>query len=427
LTASILLVAPSAGATWSIVMADAETREVAVCTVTCLTGFDMLDDVPVVVVGTGAAAVQSFRDPDGSRKVLIFEQLMLGTPPEDILVLLSAIDGHEMRQYGIADTNGATMTFSGAENGQWAGGVTGTDGTMVYAIQGNVLAGACVVSSIEAAVLSTDGDMAQKLMAGMQAARQAGGDGRCSCATFNPTICGCPPGIKFDKSGHIGSMQLARVGDTDDPSCDAFGCADGDYFMTLNVANQSVGDPDPVEQLQGLFDAWRLGLVGRPDAVQSVVGFDPEVVQPNGVSTTRMEIALLDWQGLLISVAIQSLTVQHAATSDGLSTIGPVVDEGGGVYSVVLTSGTTTGVDRFVVTADDGIRPVILSPEPWLEYFPLGDIDGDGIVGIQDFLTLLANWGPCPMPCPPTCAGDIDGDCQVGINDFLSVLANWTS
>jgi len=25
-----------------------------------------------------------------------------------------------------------------------------------------------------------------------------------------------------------------------------------------------------------------------------------------------------------------------------------------------------------------------------------GDLDGDGVVGINDFLALLANWGPCP-------------------------------
>ncbi len=29
------------------------------------------------------------------------------------------------------------------------------------------------------------------------------------------------------------------------------------------------------------------------------------------------------------------------------------------------------------------------------------DIDGGG-VGITDFLELLANWGPCPQPAPPT-------------------------
>ncbi len=25
-----------------------------------------------------------------------------------------------------------------------------------------------------------------------------------------------------------------------------------------------------------------------------------------------------------------------------------------------------------------------------------GDIDGDGLVGVPDLLTLLAAWGPCP-------------------------------
>ena len=56
---------------------------------------------------------------------------------------------------------------------------------------------------------------------------------------------------------------------------------------------------------------------------------------------------------------------------------------------------------------------------------PVGDLDGDGSVGILDFLALLAAWGPCPGSCPPSCPGDLDGDCSVGITDFLALLANW--
>ncbi len=56
----------------------------------------------------------------------------------------------------------------------------------------------------------------------------------------------------------------------------------------------------------------------------------------------------------------------------------------------------------------------------------LGDIDGDGIVGINDFLLLLGAWGPCADPCPPSCAADLDEDCDVGINDFLMLLGNWS-
>jgi hypothetical protein len=54
-----------------------------------------------------------------------------------------------------------------------------------------------------------------------------------------------------------------------------------------------------------------------------------------------------------------------------------------------------------------------------------GDLDGDGSVGVLDFLLLLAAWGPCPDPCPPSCAADLDGDCEVGVSDFLLLLTNW--
>ena len=55
-----------------------------------------------------------------------------------------------------------------------------------------------------------------------------------------------------------------------------------------------------------------------------------------------------------------------------------------------------------------------------------GDLDGDDMVGITDFLLLLGVWGPCPGPSPPFCVGDLDEDCNVGITDFLLLLANWT-
>ncbi|MHC4220397.1 MAG: hypothetical protein ACYSU7_18310, partial [Planctomycetota bacterium] len=54
-----------------------------------------------------------------------------------------------------------------------------------------------------------------------------------------------------------------------------------------------------------------------------------------------------------------------------------------------------------------------------------GDIDGDGIVGVTDFLMMLSAWGACPAPCPPACPGDLDDDCVVGVNDFLLLLSLW--
>ena len=48
------------------------------------------------------------------------------------------------------------------------------------------------------------------------------------------------------------------------------------------------------------------------------------------------------------------------------------------------------------------------------------DLDGNGDVGINDFLDLLAAWGPNPGH-----PADLDGDGHVGISDFLELLANW--
>jgi len=46
--------------------------------------------------------------------------------------------------------------------------------------------------------------------------------------------------------------------------------------------------------------------------------------------------------------------------------------------------------------------------------------DGDGEVGINDFLALLAQWGETGTSCD-----FIPGDAGVGIDEFLDLLANW--
>lgn len=67
-----------------------------------------------------------------------------------------------------------------------------------------------------------------------------------------------------------------------------------------------------------------------------------------------------------------------------------------------------------------------LSDGVQLQVRKIGDIDGDGTVGTVDFLlALLGAWGPCALPCPPSCIADFDGDCSVGTVDFLALLANW--
>ena len=54
------------------------------------------------------------------------------------------------------------------------------------------------------------------------------------------------------------------------------------------------------------------------------------------------------------------------------------------------------------------------------ETCPWDCADGDGTVGILDFLELLSQWGKAGGSC------DFDG-LGVGIIDFLDLLANWGS
>lgn len=219
--------APDAGATWSIVLVDLRTGEIAAGSATCLTGFDLRANTPVIVTGIGAATAQSFVDSTGQNRVFIRDGLATGVSPDDILTGLETFDaGHQTRQYGIADTLGGMATFSGTGASSWAGGrigsfqytLDGQTGTIIYAIQGNVLTGPPVVDQAVDAVINTPGSLADKLMAGMQAARLMGGDGRCSCNQGAPDACGSPPtgfDPATDKSAHIAYMMIARAGDTD--------------------------------------------------------------------------------------------------------------------------------------------------------------------------------------------------------------------
>jgi hypothetical protein len=52
----------------------------------------------------------------------------------------------------------------------------------------------------------------------------------------------------------------------------------------------------------------------------------------------------------------------------------------------------------------------------------LGDIDGNGAVGVTDSLLILGAWGDCTEDC---CLADLDLDGDVGISDFLILLAYW--
>ena len=409
--------ASSARATWSIVMIDRVSNEVAIGSATCLTDFDLKKRLPVVLVDVGAAAAQAMIDTTGNNRQRIWDEMLAGTPTPQILALLEAHDHrHQLRQYGIVDTRGWSVTFSGSRNGEYANGLTGQVGTLFYSIQGNVITGQPVLYAAEAALLTTPGGVPEKLMAAMEAAREMGGDGRCSCDPGDPTGCGSPP-PEFEKSAHVGFMIVARRGDVDGVCNRTDGCANGDYYLCLNVKGQGVDDPDPVIQLRGLFDTWRAGLAGVPDAVESRLTLTPGRLPNDGVSTATLRIDVLDWQGLP-ATGISDVSVEHdPAGSAGSSAIGALNDLGGGVYEVELTAGTVAGRDRIAVRVVDAIGERFLIPSALLKIQDQrADLNGDGLVDFTDLTILLAAYAATP-------AGDIDGDDDTDLSDLAALLA----
>ncbi len=381
---SLLCLCVPAQATWSIVIVDRESKEVAIGSATCLLNFDLERGLPVVLVNRGAAAAQSQIDSTGVNRARIRQELLNGTPPSQILQLLRASDGsHESRQYGIVDTLGRSATFTGRFCGAYASGRTGSIGTLDYSIQGNVITGSPVIERAEQAILNTPGGIPEKLMAAMEAARAMGGDGRCSCSQTNPPGCGSPP-PSFLKSAHVGFMIVARRGDTDGGCSASVGCAAGSYILNLNYIGRFVGDPDPVLRLRLMFDQWRAARLDVPDQVVSRVMIDPPLLPADGTSAALLHIEVLDFRGMP-ATGITGVVVEHDPWgSAGSAAIGPVVPLGDGVYEATLTAGAISGLDRIAVRVQTATSDRYLIPSGRLLVQPFGDLNGDGVVDNGD-------------------------------------------
>src|SRR5262245_8768098 len=144
------IVAP-AGATWSILVVNRRTGEVAIAAATCLPITNLLRGLPAVVPGIGVGVVQA--SGASSDLVPLDDGLHAMLPPSDILTLVLAADPiPDHVQTGIVSLYpGAPVTFTGIGAGAARKGVAGEVGDLAYAIQGNVLAGQSVVTAAEAA------------------------------------------------------------------------------------------------------------------------------------------------------------------------------------------------------------------------------------------------------------------------------------
>ncbi len=358
---------PHAGATWSIVVVNRRTGEVAVGAATCIAQINLTRGLPAIVNGVGAGVIQSA----GSSFDLppMVEGMRAGLSPEELLeIVLSVEPNVPQLQTGIVTMEGSPVTFSGFGVGPAKLGVVGEVGDLAYAIQGNVLAGQAVVLQAERALLDAEGDLGQKLLAGMIAARQYGGDGRCSCSLENfgkdADDCGSPP-ESFAKSAHVGFMLLARQGDLEAPCVQANGidCANRGYHMRLIIrgSNAQIQDPDPVDQLVGRYANWRAERLGRPDGVLSRVS-KPVPMPADGRTRQVITVQLVDIDGRALTHGRPRLEIVAQNDDHTLTRIEEIENHQDGTYSITIRSADRPSTDTFVIRARDDLLDMALYP-----------------------------------------------------------------
>jgi uncharacterized Ntn-hydrolase superfamily protein len=247
-------------ATWSVIAVDRKTGQVVIASATCVpqqafAGFPAkgLKDVQAIIIpGVGVAAAQANVDRTRAIQKLIADELNRGTEPTRIIDMIKAQDpNHPSRQYGIVDLKGRSAGFSGASNLKQSLDRQGrVDGTGIYfSIQGNILAGDDVVEDAVKAFKEAKGNIADRVMAAMEAADSRGGDRRCNCDT-KPD----PPAPCENKTAHVAYIVVANKNDKM-----GTGLNDGSYYLEIQVTDQDI-KPDendnPVKTLRMRYNNW---------------------------------------------------------------------------------------------------------------------------------------------------------------------------
>jgi uncharacterized Ntn-hydrolase superfamily protein len=145
--------------------------------------------VPWAEAGVGAVSTQSFVDPSYGKNGL--ELMRAGkSAPDALKELLAKDDGREVRQVAMIDAQGRVDAWTGKNDIQAAGHIVGKD----FSVQANLMLNDKVWPAMARAFENTKGDLADRMLAALDAAQAVGGDirGRQSAAMI--VVTGKPTG-----------------------------------------------------------------------------------------------------------------------------------------------------------------------------------------------------------------------------------------
>jgi uncharacterized Ntn-hydrolase superfamily protein len=173
--------------TFSIVARDPNTGELGVAVQSHW--FSVGPIVPWAEAGVGAIATQSFVD--SSYGPLGLALMRAGrSAPDALKALLAGDEGRDVRQVAMIDALGRVDAWTGKNDIQAAGHHVGKD----YSVQANLMMNDKIWPAMAAAFEATKGDLAERMLAALDAAQAAGGDirGRQSAALI--VVSGKPTG-----------------------------------------------------------------------------------------------------------------------------------------------------------------------------------------------------------------------------------------
>jgi uncharacterized Ntn-hydrolase superfamily protein len=176
--------------TFSIVARDPATGELGVAVQSHW--FSVGSIVPWADAGVGAVATQSFVDPSYGK--LGLELMRTGkSGPEALRSLLAGDEGRDVRQVAMIDAQGRVDAWTGKNDIYAAGHIVGKD----FSVQANLMLNDQVWPAMAQAFANTKGDLADRMLAALDAAQAVGGDirGRQSAAIV--VVTGKPTGLAW--------------------------------------------------------------------------------------------------------------------------------------------------------------------------------------------------------------------------------------
>ena len=158
-------------ATFSIVARDPATEELGVAVQS--RAFRAAAIVSYAKAGVGAIATQASANQSyGPTGLRLLEQGL--SPAEVVQRLTSDDEGRDRRQLAVIDAQGRVKAYTGSRTSDWAGHIEGDN----YSVQGNILVSEEVVQAMAHTFERTEGELAERLMAALDAGQAAGGDAR---------------------------------------------------------------------------------------------------------------------------------------------------------------------------------------------------------------------------------------------------------